>query len=121
MIGAEAISQIQICEWLRQLHPEIPYIHIANERQTNPVFGRILKRMGVRKGVSDLFLPKPNDTFSGLWLELKSPTEKLSLNQIIFMNEMIDLGYAAHAAYSFDEAILIIRNFYYIPDETLSL
>lgn len=113
-IGAEAIEQIKVCEWLKQLHPEIPFIHIANERSCDAVYGRILKRMGVRKGVSDLFFPKGNLIASGLWLELKSAKGKLSPSQLEFINEMIALGYLAHVAFSAEEAILIIKKFYSI-------
>lgn len=113
-IGKEAIEQIKVCEWLKQLHPEIPFLHIANERTCNVVYGRILKRMGVRKGVSDLFMPRGNTTCSGLWLELKSAKGKLSLPQIEFIDEMIVLGYAAHVAFSAEEAILMIKDFYSI-------
>ncbi len=113
-IGLEATEQIKVCEWLRQLHPNIPFIHIANERTCNIVYGRILRRMGVRKGVCDLFMPKCNSSASGLWLELKSAKGKLSSSQLEFINEMISLGYMAHVAYSSEEAILIIKNFYSI-------
>ena len=72
----------------------------------------MLKRLGVRAGVSDLFLPKGNKTCSGLWLELKTLTGRPSPSQLEFINEMIDLGYGAFVCYGADEAIQVISNFY---------
>jgi hypothetical protein len=115
-INAEGIEQIKVVEYLKQKHPKIPFIHIANERQCDVVYGRILKRMGVRKGVSDLFFPRSNKTFKGLWIELKTPTGKVSPSQLEFINEMIEEGYAAHVAYGAEEGIKMIKNFYYLED-----
>ncbi len=108
----ETILHIQIVEWLRQLHPEIPFIHIANERQTSSIHGLLLKRMGVRAGVSDLFMPKGNAKFSGFWLEIKTDKGKPSVSQLEFIKEMESLGYAGLVCYGFDDCIDAIRDFY---------
>lgn len=108
----ETVIHIQIVEWLRQLHPDIPFIHVANERKTSPIHGLLLKRMGVRKGVSDLFLPKGNEHDKGLWLEIKTEKGKATEPQIEFIMEMQKLGYAGVIVHGFDQAIAIIQQFY---------
>lgn len=112
VIGEETKIQICLCNWLKQLHPEWPFIHIANERTCSIQQGALLKKMGVRRGVSDLFFPKSNVLYHGMWLELKSKSGKLTEHQIKFLQDMRDLGYEARAAWGFDEAIDIIQRFY---------
>lgn len=109
--SAEDLLQIQVCEFLKQC-TDIPFMHIANERKTSPAHGAKLKRMGVKSGVSDLFLPRSNGKQHGLWIELKSAKGKLSETQLTFMTQMIEEGYGAHVCYSAQEAILVIKSFY---------
>ena len=76
--------------------------------------GAILKRMGVKPGVSDIFFPRSNHQFKGLWLELKVGKNKATEAQVKFIDEMIAEGYSGLVAYGFDEAILMIKSFYQI-------
>lgn len=61
------------------------FIHIANERDTKVIKtkkgyvsprGAMFKRMGVRKGVPDVFIPSTgrSELYAGLWIELKVET-----------------------------------------------
>ncbi len=113
-LSEEEIIQIQVCEWIKQLHPEIPIIGIMNQRKCSVIYGFILKRMGQRKGASDLFFPKGNAKYHGFFLELKTETGKLSKPQSEFMFEMREHGYQAQVAYGFDQAIQFISQFYEI-------
>lgn len=108
----EDILQIQICEWVKQLHPEIPIIGVMNQRKCSLVYGFILKKMGLRKGASDLMFPKGNGDKPGIWLEIKTFDGKASKEQIKFRDDMRALGYEAQITYGFDEAIHIISSFY---------
>ncbi len=110
--SSEGVAQIQVSEYIKQKHPELVFIHIPNERDCTPQHGAILKKMGVLKGVSDIFMPKGNHTFKGLWIELKSKVGKPSTAQLDFLAKMIEEGYAAHVAYGSEECIKIIKNFY---------
>lgn len=110
-MNEEAIEQIKVCEFLRQC-TDIPFIHIANERATSPTKGAMLKRMGVRAGVSDLFLPRKNNENSGLWIELKSELGRASVAQMNFIKEMKAEGYSAEVCYGAQEAIDLIKSFY---------
>ena len=46
-------------------------IHIPNGGYRHPLEALKLKKMGVKAGVSDLFLAYPNPNYHGLWIELK--------------------------------------------------
>jgi SAM-dependent MidA family methyltransferase len=108
----ERIIQYNIVNWLRQKHPEIKFHANMIEQRSTPQWRAIQKRMGVRKGVSDLFFPAGNKIFKGLWLELKVENGIASNEQLQFINDMIEEGYAAHIAYGYDEAEIFIKNFY---------
>jgi hypothetical protein len=53
-------------------------IHIPNGGYRHPLEALKLKKMGVKAGVSDLFLAYPNPNYHGLWIELKSEKGKIS-------------------------------------------
>lgn len=110
----EDIEQVKVMEFMRQCQPDIPVIHIANQRKCSPVEGRLLKRLGVRAGVSDLFFPRSNDSYKGLWLELKTSVGKPSDLQLEFLAGMIKEGYAGKVCYGAEQAIEVIKRFYLI-------
>lgn len=106
--SAEDLIQIQVIEYIKQC-TTLPYFHIANQRQTSPAQGAKLKRMGVVAGVADLFLPRSNGKFHGLFIELKSPKGIVSDAQAKFISRMKMEGYAAHVCHSSEEAIKLIK------------
>ena len=112
-IHAEALTQIQIIEFVKQC-TDIPVIHIANQRKCSVQEGMILKRMGVAFGVSDLFFPRGNEKYSGMWMELKAPKGKLSKNQDDFLCKMAKEGYYSCVCYSSANGIQVIKDFYSI-------
>lgn len=85
-----------LMKWAR-LHPICReyLIHIPNERKCSPVEGYRLRMMGVKAGVSDLFLAYPNAQYKGFWIELKAPNKKMTVDQIRWHNKMIRVGYLA--------------------------
>lgn len=76
-------------------YPHIPLIHIANgelrdsNRQRAMIRGAKLKRMGVKKGVWDLFFPT---IFT--WVEVKRQKGgRLSPEQKLFREQLEPIGY----------------------------
>lgn len=53
----EQIEHINIVEWFNYQFPKLEpdFHHFANERKCSIQQGAILKRMGVKRGVSDFF------------------------------------------------------------------
>lgn len=111
-INPESIEQIKVCEWIKQIHPDIPFLHLANERACSIQYGMLLKRMGVMKGASDIFIPKATKNFHGLFIELKVGSNRATPSQLEFIERMISEGYAGFVAYGADEAISIIKSIY---------
>jgi len=108
---AEDVEQIKVVNWVKQC-TTLPVIHVANERSCSPAQGSMLKRMGVRKGVSDLFFPRAHGKYHGCFIELKTLKGKPSVEQIAFIDEMNVEGYFSLVCYGAEEAIETLQIFY---------
>ncbi len=109
----ESTEQILIVNWVRQC-TDIPCIHIVNEGKRSQQQGSMLKRMGMTSGVSDLFFPRATPEFHGLWIEVKAMNGKVSPAQQKFIDNMIQEGFFAIAAWGADAAIEIIKTHYHL-------
>jgi hypothetical protein len=110
MIATEHQEHFALMNWIRT-QPIIRdvIIHIANEGKRNPREGNKLKRMGLRAGVFDFFLPIPTNLYHGLWVELKRRKgSKISNEQLEWWHKMKSLNYGAYFAYGWEEAKDII-------------
>lgn len=112
----ETLEMIAIFDWVRLKKYDHFIFHIANERKATPMMGKTLKRMGVRSGVSDIFVARGRGRYGGAFIELKSknkygkfgqPTE----NQLKFLEDMRFGNYYAEVAYGLDDAIVKIAEY----------
>lgn len=110
-IHTESNEQIAAMDWLRAQHPKIALhtLHIGNERKATYYAGYIMKRMGVLKGASDLFMAWPLGGFHGLFIEVKSATGRPTQEQKEFIQRMLDAGYMAKVCYGAEEVILTMK------------
>ncbi len=111
----ESNDQIAAMDWLRAQHPNIALhtLHIGNERKASYYEGYIMKRMGVLKGASDLFMawPMPKKSYCGLFIEVKSKIGRPSAEQKAFLQRMKDVGYKAEICYGADEVINTMKDY----------
>jgi hypothetical protein len=107
---SESNEQIAAMDWLRAQHPQIALhtLHIGNERKATYYAGYIMKRMGVLKGASDLFMAWPSRGFHGLFVEVKSRIGKPTPDQTAFIERMNSVGYYACVCYGAEEVIRTI-------------
>ena len=112
-LGKEQIDHINVVNWFNYQFPELSddFHHFANERVCSIQQGRILKRMGVKKGVADFFLAVAAKGCFGLWIELKVGKNKPTKEQVEFIGRKNSRGYKADVAYGFDEAKEIIMDY----------
>jgi hypothetical protein len=111
-LGPETLAMIALFDWIRLQPLLLPYaFHIANERKTSPQSGAILKRMGVRSGVSDVMFAIPKGRWHGLFLELKAGKNKPTKNQEQFMLDMTSQGYYCVWCVGFDAAVTEIDTY----------
>jgi len=113
MLKTEQSEHINIVTWFHLQFPELAddFHHFANERKCSIAHGHLLKKMGVKRGVSDFFVGIPSGGYHGLWIELKVGKGKLSPEQIAFINRKNERGYLAIAVWGFDAAIEIIKTY----------
>lgn len=107
---SEESMQLTIMGWVR-LQPELAKIimHFPNEGKRTPRYGKLLKSMGMRPGVSDLFIAKSHGHYIGAWIELKTPTGKLTMVQRQFLDDMVKQNYFCCVCRSIEETIEVIQ------------
>jgi hypothetical protein len=108
-ISEETIHKT-VMEWVRA-HPMIKrlILHFPNEGRRTNHFGKLLKDLGMRAGVSDLLIAMPRHGFGGAWLELKSANGTLSASQKEFLDDMSQQNYFTAICWSIDEALATIK------------
>lgn len=107
---SEQAMHITIMDWVR-LHPLLKklVLHFPNEGRRTLSFGKLLKNMGMRAGVSDLFIAMGRHGYIGAWIELKSQNGVLSSSQKDFLEDMKQQNYFTRVCWSIEEAITIIQ------------
>lgn len=121
-------SELQECRAYWEWAQHIPLlrdnlIHIPNEGKRSAISGKSLKSIGLRKGVSDYFLPVPKYGYHGFWLEMKckpAHVKKPSIEQLKWIIKMRDFGYNSFIAYGCDEAINATNLYLMLPSFDLT-
>lgn len=119
-VASENQEQKAIVKWLR-LHPVLKnsFCKIDNEGKRSVIAGYQSKMMGLRPGVSDLFIYYPTSRYHGLWLEVKRnmkysksyAQKKTVCQQREFIEHVRSLGYKAEFCFGFDHAKQIIEDY----------
>ena len=99
----EQIAVVQWCDF-----KNIPVVHIPNEGKRSVAYGSRLKRMGMRSGFPDLFIPLVRCGFHGFFIEMKVGYNKPTENQKRWLTALTKEGYACTVCYSADDAIKMI-------------
>lgn len=109
----ERIDHINTVNWFKHHYPELDadFHHFANERRCSWQEGKILKRMGVKKGIFDFFLAVPLNGKAGLWVELKVDDNKPSKEQLEFGERKRQRGYEAVVVWGTDAARAAIKDY----------
>ena len=81
-------EQRDFVRWMRQNHPTVRIFAIPNGGRRGKVEAARLKLEGVTKGVPDLFIPE-----WGIWIEMKTKTGRLSMEQKDWLSYLEGCGY----------------------------
>lgn len=103
--------QIMVMNYVRAEYPGVLSFHVPNGGSRNPIEGGKLKRMGVLRGVSDVFIIKKTTLYSGLIIELKVRPNKVTLEQYEFLVKISKEGFCTQVCFDFDEAKLVIDTY----------
>ncbi|MEY2854628.1 MAG: hypothetical protein RL030_1760 [Pseudomonadota bacterium] len=130
-IMSEDSHQIALFDWAaiaEKQWPELRWLfHSPNGGKRDGREAVKLKRMGVKPGVADVFLPAPRAHAAGLWTEIKvpaglllpgkprTPAGKVTKSQQEFGNAMLSAGYQWFVAYGWEQARDIIVHYLRSP------
>ena len=87
----------------RYRKPERLFFHPPSEGVRSYIFAARLKKMGWRKGMADIQLFVPAGRYHGLFIELKSMKGRPDKEQLEYLADLREQGYAACVCYG-DEA-----------------
>lgn len=106
---SEANEQEAVMVWAAHSLWKYPCLrwlfHIPNGGTRNVAEAVHLKKLGVKPGVPDLFLPYPAGTYHGLWIEMKSTKGRPSALQKEWVDWLNANGYMAVICHGAGEAI----------------
>lgn len=112
----EAEEQEAVMRWAEMslgVHPELALLfHIPNGGSRNKVEAAHLKRLGVKKGVPDLFLPVARKGYHGLFIEMKRERGSYaSEEQMIWLTNLRLEGYMAMVCRGYEHARNVIEEY----------
>ena len=106
---SEDDEQAAVMEWAVLMEKQFPELallfHIANGGYRHPATASRMKKLGVKAGVPDLFLPVPRGQSHGLWVEMKRVRGgRVSEDQKAWIEALTKQGYRAEVAHGAEEA-----------------
>ena len=107
----EHSTQVACVRWFRYAYPGRLLFAIPNGGARSAVTGARLRDEGVTAGVPDLFICVPRGDFHGLFIEMKTPTGKLSAAQKQVAVQIEREGYKFAVCRSFDEFRQIVTDY----------
>lgn len=112
----EQISLMNWAHWHTREYPALKWLHhIPNGGSRNQLEARKLKEMGVKAGVSDLFLPYPKGCYHGMYIEMKFGNNRHTDRQKEFLADMAETGYFVVTCYSYEDAKKVLEEYVTLP------
>lgn len=112
VVPSEDDEQIAVFAWAEMMvsrWPELELMHhIPNGGKRSKSESARFRAMGVKSGVSDIFLPCARRGYHGLYIELKTEGGRLSENQREFLRRVNDGGYLGVVCIGAERAIRVI-------------
>lgn len=93
-------------------YPELELMfHVPNGGRRDKREAARFKAMGVKPGVSDIFLPVARGVYHGLFIEMKAPDGRASAEQKKFINAVREQGYRAEVCFGWEQASQVILDY----------
>lgn len=99
----EYLLQCQCVDWFRMQYPKKTIFAIPNGGSRHIAEAVKLKKMGVLRGVPDLFIPHPKRGYSGFFIEMKVGKGKTSDEQNKMIGVFLLNGYAVEVINTFED------------------
>lgn len=111
--------QVALIAWrevLREVYPAVGLLFaIPNGGLRRPRTAGRLKAEGAQDGVPDLLLPVARDGHHGLFIEMKSPTGRLSQRQRWWVEALAETGHRVEVARGWPAACRLIVDYLGLP------
>lgn len=103
--------QVGCVNWFRLQYPRLAkaLFSVPNGANVTEREGKWLKAEGLTSGVSDLILAIPNRENRGVFIEIKTPSGRVSKEQKDFLALMSSLGYRTEVVRTFDRFMDVVR------------
>lgn len=103
---------VQFIQYLEVQYPNLLFWHTPNNQELSfldrikaIVIAKKRQKLGVKKGVPDLFFPVPQKGFHGLFIELKRKGGRLEKEQKQMIKRLEDNFFKVDVCFSLDQAI----------------
>ena len=93
-------------QYLLIKYPDIEFFHIPNGEKRSKITGKLLKLLGVKAGVPDLYFPKLH-----LWFEIKKEGGRLTKEQKSFLERRKFDGDHILVGYGFTHCMTIFNEY----------
>lgn len=107
--------QCSIVQWAsihERQYPELKWLYaIPNGSYKSAKSAKEFQEEGLKSGVPDLCLPIPRGGYGALYIELKSPTGKLSENQRKWLQGLMDVGNLCLEARTYERVTQVILDY----------
>lgn len=108
---SEDEEQMALFEWAEYIKGLELMFHIPNGSNKSIATAVKFKKMGLKSGVPDIFLPVAREGYHGLFIEMKAKGGRTSDKQDWWLEELSKQGYLAVVAVGFNEAKRIIEGY----------
>lgn len=113
--GREDEHQTALTNWARMMRTQYPalrlYHHIPNGGLRDKRTAARLIGQGVHSGAPDVFIPAARGGYHGIYIELKTGTNKPTPNQNEFMSGAMAEGYYCAVCYGWPCAAAVIEDY----------
>ena len=109
----EQEAVIRWAEMSTGMYPELKLLfHIPNGGSRNKVEAAHLKKLGVKAGVPDLFLPVARGAYHGLFIEMKRERGwRVSEDQAGWISELMKQDYQVAICHGYEEARRMLEEY----------
>ena len=108
---SESSLQISCVKWLQFQYSSLVWFHVPNGGKRNIREAVRFKREGVKAGIADLILLRPNKTKHGLCIELKTKIGKQSPEQKEFQKQTEFWNYQYKVCRNLDEFMKTVNDY----------
>ncbi len=108
-LASEDMINAAVMDWAKAKKVDNFVIHIPNEGKRSFGYGKKLKQLGMRPGVSDLFVCMPKHSYHGAWIEIKSDEGRMRPEQMKFHEDMMKQNYYTRVTWGLDDTLLTLE------------